>query len=311
MTAPLRLSLVLPAHDEAGSLETLLPELRERLDAMEAGYEVVVVDDGSRDETPALLERYARTWRELKSIRLPVNRGQSEALAAGIAASRGSIVVTMDADGQSDPVDLPGFVEEFERNPGLDMIAGRRARRHDSLLRTIPSRVANALIRLVSGTRIADTGCGLKAFRGDLIRSVPFGPDMHRFLPVVLAMDGVTYEVKDVHHRPRIHGRPHYGLERLFGVILDIVALRFTSRRSRPFHTIGLAGLVFMLVSVVLCLYILYEKYWLGVWVHRNPLFLVAILVFLTGFQTLLMGLVIEVMAVMIGRQGGENRPSS
>lgn len=296
------LSIILPAHNEAEALRELLPELRVTLDAMAAAYEVILVDDGSRDETPAVARGIQARWPSLKILTHPRNLGQTPSLATGLAASVGTIVVTMDADGQNLPADIPKLYTRLRESVDLTMVSGRRTRRHDSPWRIIPSRIANALIGFISGTRITDTGCGLKAFAGDFIRGIKLGPDMHRFLPVILAMDGIAYDVVDVEHRPRHHGTPHYGLERTFAVVLDIIALRFTSRKIRPYHALGYVGSFGVVISFLLSLYILYEKYELGIWVHRNPLLLVAIVIFLSGVQIIILGLVCEILAVYLLR---------
>jgi glycosyltransferase involved in cell wall biosynthesis len=254
MIQPVALSLVVPVFNEEESLPVLFEEIVRALDGMGlAGRaaEIIFVDDRSTDHSlERLLELRARDPRVVV-VRFRRNCGQTAALAAGFDVARGRTIVTLDADLQNDPADIPRLVRELER--GFDIVAGWRRKRHDGFfLRRLPSRLANRLIALVTGVRIHDTGCTLKAFRRELVKNMSIYGEQHRFLPLLSAGSGARLSELVVNHRPRRFGYSKYGLGRATRVLLDLVAIKFVSQFSyRPIQYFGLLALATLVSGFV------------------------------------------------------------
>lgn len=247
-----RLSVVVPIYDEEDSIPILCEEIRATFDAMGLGEEgeLVLVDDCSRDASLHQMLAAQRRDPRVRVVKFRRNFGQTAALAAGFDLSRGEIVVTLDGDLQNDPADIPRLVERIEE--GFDIVAGWRKTRQDNALRRLPSLVANRLIALVTGVHIHDNGCTLKAFRRQLVKSLPIYAEQHRFLPVLSAARGARISELVVNHRPRRFGRSKYGLSRATRVLLDLVAIKFVSQFShRPMQYFGLMALAALLVGTV------------------------------------------------------------
>jgi len=225
-------SLVLPVFNEEESLPILAEEIRAALGGAVARYEVLWVDDGSTDGSLAALLAIARRDPRSRVIRLARNAGQSAALAAGFRSARGTAVVTLDADLQNDPADIPRLLAALAEPPGWDLVCGVRVRRCDGWLRRLSSRLANAVRNRVTGERIADVGCSLKAFRAETLRRIPSFDGMHRFFPTLVRLEGGSVRELPVEHRPRLHGRSKYGVRnRLFRSLADLLAVRWLERR--------------------------------------------------------------------------------
>ena len=261
MASPVALSIVVPVFNEEQSLSVLHAEIARALDEMgEEGRraEIIFVDDRSTDQSlERLLELHARDPR-VCVVRFRRNYGQTAALAAGFDVAKGRVIVTLDGDLQNDPADIPALLRELER--GYDIVAGWRKKRFDGfVLRRLPSLVANRLIAWVTGVNIHDTGCTLKAFRRELVKSMAIYADQHRFLPVLSAGSGARISELVVNHRPRLYGRSKYGIGRALRVVLDLTAIKFISQFSqRPiqyFGTLALltlaAGLLFAVVALL------------------------------------------------------------
>ncbi len=246
MVQPLAISVVVPVYNEEESLPVLFEELTRALDEMGAegkSSEIIFVDDRSTDRSlERLLELRQRDPR-ISVVRFRRNYGQTAALAAGFDVARGRVIVTLDADLQNDPADIPALVRELEN--GCDIVAGWRRRRADAyLLRRLPSWVANRLIAVVTGVTIHDTGCTLKAFRRELVKSMSIYGEQHRFLPVLSAGSGARVRELVVNHRPRRFGHSKYGIGRALRVLLDLVAIKFVSQFSqRPIQYFGILSL--------------------------------------------------------------------
>lgn len=225
------LSLVIPAYDEAESLPALAAEIREALRGSSWSYEVLLVDDGSGDATPEVLARLAQRDPRIRALRLERNSGQSAALAVGFDRTRGRFVVTLDADLQNDPADIPKLVSTLA-SAGVDAVSGVRAARHDSRLRWVSSRVANGVRRRVLRDGITDVGCSLKAYRREALAELPRFHGMHRFLPALIQLHGGRVLEIPVRHRPRLYGRAKYGVHnRLWRGIADLMAVRWMQKR--------------------------------------------------------------------------------
>ena len=232
-----QLSAVVPAYDEAESLPQLVAELRAALESTARTWEIVIVDDGSRDGTGELLAAEAAREPRLRVVRLERNAGQSAALAAGLARARGQVLVTLDADLQNDPADIPALLAALE---GADVVSGVRARRHDSWVRLFSSRVANATRRAVLGDSVTDIGCSLKAYRREALEGLPMFVGMHRFLPALCAFRGARVVEVAVSHRPRTRGRSKYGMgNRLWRGIHDLIGVAWLKRRLVRYRVIG------------------------------------------------------------------------
>lgn len=241
-----QVSVVVPVFNEEESLPRLHAELAASLSRLEGSWEVIYVDDGSRDKSLAVLLGLWRSDRHVRVVKFPRNYGQTSALSAGFDVSRGSVVVTMDGDLQNDPADIPRLVAKV--GEGFDIVAGWRKRRQDGfVLRRLPSRMANWLIAMVTGVTIHDTGCTLKAFRRELVKNLPIYAEQHRFLPVMSAGSGARVAELVVNHRPRVYGHSKYGLSRALRVLLDLLSIKLIAQFSqRPLHYFGLLSLTFL-----------------------------------------------------------------
>lgn len=229
---PVDVSIVIPVYDERDNLEPLVAEIAAAMSGGGRRYEVVAVDDGSTDGSLEALKTLKRTHPELHIVSFAANAGQTAAFAAGFRAARGAVIVTMDADGQNDPADVPALLEALERG-GASAVAGYRAQRHDSAWKRLQSRIANGVRNWLNHETIRDTGCSLKAFRAEALREVPWFTGMHRFLPTLVRMRGGTVTEVAVRHRPRRSGRTKYGMwNRVFRSLADAFAVRWMQRRQ-------------------------------------------------------------------------------
>jgi len=295
----IELTVVIPCFNEHESL----PPLFERLDALVADLaaqrrrcEVLLVDDGSTDGSAALAELHGETRPWLRVLRLRRNFGQTAALAAGFDHARGEVVVPLDADGQNDPADIPRLLTEVEA--GYDVVSGWRRRRRDPwLTRRLPSAVANRIIGWVGGLPLHDYGCSLKAYRREVLEHVHLYGEMHRFIPLHAKWAGARVTEVEVTHHPRRAGRSKYGLGRTLKVLLDLITVKFLGDYStKPLYFFGGLGSVLCLAGVIAAVVTLVQKYTLGAWVHRNPLLLVAIFLFIVGVLLIAMGLLGELL---------------
>ncbi len=291
------LSVVIPVYNEEESLEPLVDELRSVLDSAGRSYEIVIVDDGSTDGTYRVILRLHQKGPGLKAIRLKRNFGQTAALAAGFAHARGDFILAMDGDGQNDPKDIPAMLDKLEE--GFDLVSGRRFPRQDPFWsRRLPSQIANGLISRITGVKLHDYGCTLKAMRGDIARELKLYGEMHRFIPAIAFERGARIAELNVHHRPRRWGKSKYGIVRTFRVLLDLLTVKFLlSYATRPLHIFGLAGLVSGGTGFLLAVYLTLEKIVYRVAIGGRPLLLLSILLIVIGFQFITMGLLGEMLA--------------
>jgi glycosyltransferase involved in cell wall biosynthesis len=293
------ISVVIPLYNEAANVEALHAEVTEALSAWGRTYEIIAVDDGSRDETFERLRRLHALDPRLRVIQFRKNFGQTAAFAAGFAAARGRVIVTSDGDLQNDPRDIPTLVERLERE-ALDIVCGWRKSRKDAFVnRRLPSIVANRIISWATGVHLRDYGCSLKAFRAEVVKPLKLYGELHRFLPALASEMGVRIAEEPVNHRPRVHGRSKYGISRTIRVMLDLVTVKFLlSYSTRPLQMFGLVGGAMGGSGGVILAYLAYLKLaGLEALTERLPLVLLGILLVFTGVQLVTVGLLAELQS--------------
>jgi len=293
----MELSIVVPVFNEEENVEPVIREIHSVVSSLEKSYEIIVVDDGSRDQTFTLLSRLHQNQPTLHIIRLKRNFGQTAALAAGLAYAQGEIVVLMDGDGQNDPADIPALLAKIEQ--GNDLVVGWRFERRDPWLnRRLPSMIANRLISWTTKVKLHDYGCTLKAMRKDIAKGLRLYGEMHRFIPAIAYERGAQVAELKVNHRARLHGGSNYGLTRTLRVVLDLLTVKFLSSYStRPAHVFGPIGVISGLIGFALALYLSVQKLIYHLEIGNRPLLLLSILLIFIGFQFVTMGLLGEMLA--------------
>ncbi len=289
----MKASIILPVHNEEKNLAPLLAEIQSAMPNTR-DYEVIAIDDGSTDRSWQVLKDLRTQHPNLKLIHFRRNFGQSAAFDAGFRNAKGQYVVTMDSDRQNDPADLPKILKLLD--DGYDFVSGWRKKRDDNvILRKIPSKIANWIIRRVTGTKLHDMGCSLKAFRREIIKELNLYGETHRFLAVYAEETGAKTTEFVVNHRARVEGTSKYGLGRTFKVILDLISVRFfQSFNTKPIYLFGGVGLGLIGFGMLLMTYVAYEKLFLSIWVHKNPLFMLNFFCFIMGVQSFGLGLITE-----------------
>lgn len=259
-------------------------------------YELLFINDGSNDNTQEILDELACKDRNCKVINMKLNFGQTAALMAGITNCSGETIILMDGDLQNDPEDIPKLLEKLDE--GFDVCSGWRKDRKDPYLtRKLPSQIANYLISKISGINLNDYGCTLKAYRRDIIKDIKLYGEMHRFIPIYASWVGAKTTEITVNHRPRIHGKSNYGLNRIFKVILDLIVVKFLSGYSqKPIYIFGGFGLINFLCSILSFGAMIYYKFWGEKSFVETPLPLLVVLFFLMGFFSILTGLLAEIL---------------
>ena len=293
----IELSVVIPIHNEAPALEELHRELTETLGAWGRSYEIIVIDDGSTDQSFSILERLHALDPRLRIIRFRRNFGQTAAFAAGFAHARGRIIATSDGDLQNDPRDIPSMIKTLES--GYDIVCGWRKNRKDAFLsRLLPSRIANRLISRATGVRLHDYGCSLKVYRAEIVKPIKLYGEMHRFIPAIASEQGVSIAEIVVNHRARAHGRSKYGISRIVRVILDLLTVKFLlSYSTRPLQIFGVIGLGMGLLGAVITGYLAYVRLLGEQSIANRPLLFFGGLLFLSGLQLVTVGLLAELQA--------------
>lgn len=294
------LSVIIPIFNEESNVWKLHEELIEVLKRTGKKCEIIYVDDASSDKSVdnlvAAIKKIPRNENIFsRLILLRRNFGQTAATSAGIDCARGEVVAFLDADLQNDPADLQPMLHKL--NTGFDAVVGWRKDRHDSSLRVFLSNAANFLVRIVFHTPFRDLGCSLKVIRRDFLRDTRIYGESHRLISILLFWKGASIAQVEVNHRKRISGKSKYGYSRMIKLILDLVTAKFlSSYGTKPAYVFGTFGIFSIFVSIPLMGIVLYHKFYLGVFVHRNPLFLIAIFLILLGIQFLLMGLLAELI---------------
>jgi glycosyltransferase involved in cell wall biosynthesis len=288
------ISVVVPVHDEERSVGLLYEELQAALDPLDEPWEAVFVDDGSTDGSFGALTRLHAAEANVRVVRLRRNFGKSAALAAGFAVAAGDTVVTIDGDLQDDPAEIPRLLAKLDE--GFDLVSGWKTKRRDPWRRRVPSRIFNAVTSRVSGLRLHDMNCGLKAYRAEVLRGLRIYGELHRFLPVLAHYRGYRVAELPVNHRPRTHGRSNYGMERYVRGFLDLLTVSFMGRyRHRPLHLFGGLGLLLGALGTAILLYLTVLKA-TGEAIGHRPLLTLGVLLVVVGLQFFSLGLISELI---------------
>jgi glycosyltransferase involved in cell wall biosynthesis len=293
-TTETELSIVIPVFNEEGSLEKLHAEIAQSLANVD--FEILYIDDGSSDNSFAILTDIQQKAQNVRLIRFRRNFGQTAALSAGFRYARGKIIVPLDADGQNDPADIMNLVAKLKE--GYDIVSGwRRERKDNALTRTLPSRMANWMIGRITGVRLHDYGCTLKAYRADSLKAIRLYGEMHRFIPALARWGGEKVTEMEVNHRPRTTGKTKYGLSRTFKVVLDLITIKFlASFSTKPIYVFGGIGVLCLLMSFMAGLTVILMKILQNYSMNRNPLLIISLILVPTAVQFILMGLLAEIM---------------
>ena len=303
------ISIVIPLHNEERSIALLYDELQAALEPLGEEWEAVFVDDGSGDGSVAALTRLHDANENVRVVRLRRNFGKAAALAAGFSQAHGEIVVTIDADLQDDPAEIPRLLVKLDE--GFDLVSGWKTRRRDPLRRRVLSRIFNWVTGRMSGLRLHDMNCGLKAYRAEVVRGMPLYGELHRFIPVLAQYRGFRVAELPVNHRPREHGRSRYGVERYIRGFLDLLTVSFIGRyRHRPLHLVGGLGLILGLLGAAILVYLTVVKA-LGHAIGERPLLTLGVLLVVVGLQFFSLGLISEMLTsqheeTAVGRQQAE-----
>jgi glycosyltransferase involved in cell wall biosynthesis len=288
------ISVVIPVHDEERSVALLYEELEAALEPGREPWEAVFVDDGSTDGTFAALTRLHARTPNTKVVRLRRNFGKSTALAAGFAQAEGETIVTIDGDLQDEPAEIPRLLAKLEE--GFDLVSGWKTRRRDPWRRRLLSRIFNAVTGRVSGLRLHDMNCGLKAYRAEVVRGLALYGELHRFIPVLAHYRGFRVAELSVNHRPRAHGRSRYGVERYLRGFLDLLTVTFMGRyRHRPLHLFGGLGLILGFLGAAVLVYLTVLKA-TGEAIGHRPLLTLGVLLVVVGLQFFSLGLLSEMV---------------
>jgi dolichol-phosphate mannosyltransferase len=301
------LSLIIPLFNEQDNVAPLCADLVKVLQEVGRPFEVLLIDDGSHDRTEEVARQLAEQDKRIKLISLLRNFGQTAAVMAGIDHASGDIIILMDGDQQNDPRDIPLLLAKLDE--GFDVVSGwRQIRKDRALTRKLPSVVANYLVSWVTGVRLRDYGCTLKAYRRDVLKGVKLYGEMHRFVPLYCKWRGGKVAEIPVRHNPRIHGQSKYGLERVLKVALDIIVITFLDRyATRPIHLFGVFGILVLAVSLLAGGTAIYLKFVEGIHFIRTPLPLLAALCFITGVMSILLGLLAELVMRTYFESQGKN----
>lgn len=304
--AALDLSVVIPLHNERENLRPLHEELLSAIEPLGISFEVLYVNDGSTDGSGEILEAIQREDPATTVLNLRRNFGQTAAMAAGFDHARGEAVVTLDADLQNDPADIPRLLERLK---GYDIVSGWRKNRKDPFwTRRLPSMLANRLISWITGVRLRDYGCTLKAYRWEVVKNLELWGDLHRFMPAAASWMGTRVSEVEVNHRSRIRGQSKYSTTRIFRVLMDLLVVKFfLSYSSSPIRFFGGVGMASVLAGLAISLYLTILKLSTGVDIGGRPLFVLGVLLIVVGLQLLMMGLLGELIARVY--YGSMNKP--
>jgi glycosyltransferase involved in cell wall biosynthesis len=293
----MNLSLVIPVYNEEENLPLLFDAIYNIMPSLNQSWEAILVDDGSQDNSLSVLKEYAqKDARHIRVISFRRNFGQTAAIAAGLDYAQGEIIVLLDADLQNDPADIPMLLAKLDE--GYDLVSGwRKSRKDNALTRNLPSMMANWLISRVTGVHLHDYGCTLKVYRRDVLEGFRLYGEMHRFIPVYASSVGAKITELPVNHHPRKFGKAKYGLERTVKVVLDLFTVKFlVAYSSKPIYLFGGTGALLMVISTITMIYLFVRRLLFLISVTGSPLLQVSVMLFILGFQSMLMGLIAELL---------------
>lgn len=293
----MKVSIIVPVYNEENNINLLYEAVEKSANSLKTPWELILIDDGSQDKSLEKIKKIVKNDKDhVKAVVLRRNFGQTAAIVAGIDHSDGEIIVLLDADLQNDPADIPAMIEKL--NEGYDLVSGWRFHRQDRFItRTLPSRIANALISAVTGVKLHDYGCTLKAYRREVLTGFRLYGEMHRFIPVFADSVGAKIVEIKVHHHARKYGKAKYGLERIFKVILDLFTAKFlTAYSSKPIYIFGGTGLFLIGISFAVILFLSVRRVITKISPFASPFFTISAMIAIMGFQSILMGLIAELL---------------
>ncbi|MFW6134517.1 MAG: glycosyltransferase family 2 protein [Elusimicrobiota bacterium] len=300
----MKISCIIPVFNEEENLDPLYNRLKKTLQSTTYEYEIIFIDDGSADESWDLLKKFSDEDKKVRLIKFTRNYGQTAALQSGFNNSKGDIIVTLDADLQNNPEDVPEIINEIEQK-NLDVVSGWRYPRKDSLSRRFVSKVANWIISRICGLKLHDFGCTLKAYRKKYINNLNLYGEMHRFIPAFIKWNGGRVGEIKVSHSPRIHGKSSYGMGRIHRVVLDLITTKFlTTYSTKPIHVFGSTGLLSIFTGILIAVYVAVRKIYLGgEWL--SPLFFISVFLLGLGLILIFMGIIAEIAVRIYFSQKG------
>jgi len=289
------ISVIIPLYNEEESISELADSVKNAFSKLNYDYEIIFVDDGSTDKSYEIIKDINVRDNKVHCIKFRRNYGKSAALAAGFKKAKGDIVITMDADLQDDPEEIPELIEKI--NSGYDLVSGWKKIRHDPFIKKHTSKFFNFSTSVISGVRLHDFNCGLKAYKKDVIKSVQIYGELHRFIPAMAHLSGFKVTEKIVKHHPRKYGKTKFGFSRFLNGFFDMLTVYFTSKFiRRPLHLFGFAGLVFLLLGLIITLYLTYLKIFLDSYISNRPLLFAGVLSIIVGIQFFSLGLLGEMI---------------
>ncbi len=288
-----KVSVVIPLFNEEESIKPLYNELKKSLKNISCDHEIIFVDDGSTDKSLKIIKELVRTDNHVHYISFRTNYGKSAALQMGFKHVTGDVVITMDADLQDDPEEIPNLLKKLEE--GYDLVSGWKKRRYDPFIKKYSSRFFNFVTRFFSKVKIHDFNCGLKAYRKAVVQSINVYGELHRYIPVLASWKGFSVSEIVVKHHPRKYGKTKFGVSRFFKGFLDLITVIFTVRFiKRPMHLFGIVGLLSAFIGFLISLWLTYEKFFLGKGINNRPIFFLGILLIIVGIQFFAIGLLGE-----------------
>ncbi|MBT3232212.1 MAG: glycosyltransferase family 2 protein [Calditrichaeota bacterium] len=295
------ISVVIPFLNEEGSLPELYKRLTEVLSGMDLHYELLFVDDGSTDDSNKIVKEFRSHDRTVRLFTFRRNQGKSAALSVGFQAAVGNYVVTMDADLQDDPAEIPNLISNLET--GFDLVSGWKKIRHDPITKTLPSKVFNGVVGFFSGINLHDFNCGLKIYRNEVVKELTVYGERHRFLPVLAHMQGFKVGETPVEHHARLHGKTKFGAYRFIAGFFDLITLLFRMKFvTKPMHLFGSLGFLSLISGMSIITYLMIG-WFNGIWIGNRPLFLIGILGVITGVQLFTLGLLAEMIVERTHRE--------
>lgn len=295
-------SIIIPLYNEQESLDPLWQEIKQVMTKFGGNWDLIFVNDGSTDGSEKVIKNIAKSNSNARAINLGYNQGKSAALMAGFAAAQGEIVITMDGDLQDNPIEIPRLVKEL--NSGYDLVSGYKKERHDPIHKTFPSRIFNALIRLVTGTKLHDINCGFKVYRRSVIEDLYLYGELYRFIPVIAASYGARISELAVDHRARKFGKSKFGVSRFMRGLFDLLTVIFRIKfLKRPLHFFGTIGGTFLAIGLIACIYLSYIHFVHHASIGDRPLLLLGVLLIISGIQLICTGLLADIITFYHQRQ--------